>query len=91
VPVVKRVESEELLFLKLAENTYAYRPRCPGCGAPLADGVLAGVELACPGCGNRYDVLRAGRCLDAPELHLDPVPLLVDDTGLVKVALAAAA
>ena len=91
VPVVKRVESDELLFLKLGENTYAYRPRCPGCGAPLADGVLAGVELACPGCGNRYDVLRAGRCLDAPELHLDPVPLLVDDTGLVKVALAAAA
>jgi hypothetical protein len=36
-------------------------------------------------------VLRAGRCLDAPQLHLDPVPLLTDDDGLVKVALRARA
>jgi Fe-S cluster biogenesis protein NfuA/nitrite reductase/ring-hydroxylating ferredoxin subunit len=90
-PVVKRVAGEELLFLELGENTYAYRPECPGCGESLADGTLTGVELACSGCGNRYDVLRAGRCLDAPLLHLEPVPLLVDDAGLVKVALAAPA
>jgi hypothetical protein len=38
-----------------------------------------------------FDVLRAGRCLDAPQLHLEPVPLLVDDAGLVKVALGAVA
>ena len=38
-----------------------------------------------------YDALRAGRCLDAPQLHLEPVPLLVGDDGLVKVALTAAA
>jgi nitrite reductase/ring-hydroxylating ferredoxin subunit len=48
-------------------------------------------ELICPGCANRYDVLRAGRCLDAPQLHLEPVPLLVEDSGLVKVALGTAA
>jgi Fe-S cluster biogenesis protein NfuA/nitrite reductase/ring-hydroxylating ferredoxin subunit len=90
-PVVKRVADEELLFLKLGESTYAYHPECPGCGESLAGASLAGVELACEGCGNRYDVLRAGRCLDAPHLHLEPVPLLVDDAGLVKVALAALA
>jgi Fe-S cluster biogenesis protein NfuA/nitrite reductase/ring-hydroxylating ferredoxin subunit len=87
-PVVKRVAGEELLFLKLDENAYAYRPECPGCCTSLADASLAGVELACGACGNRYDVMRAGRCLDAPQLHLEPVPLLVDDAGLVKVALA---
>lgn len=86
-PLVKRVAGEELLFLTLAEHAYAYRPCCPGCGASLGGGSLTGVELACETCGNRYDVMRAGRCLDAPHLHLEPVPLLVDDAGLVKVAL----
>jgi Fe-S cluster biogenesis protein NfuA/nitrite reductase/ring-hydroxylating ferredoxin subunit len=89
-PVLKRVAGEELLFLELGGTVYAYRPSCPACEASLADATLTGVELACSGCGSRYDALRAGRCLDAPRLHLDPVPLLVDDAGLVKVALAAA-
>lgn len=88
-PVVKRVAGEELLFLGLGGNVYAYRPACPACAASLADATLAGVELECAACGSRYDALRAGRCLDAPHLHLEPVPLLVDDAGLVKVALAA--
>ena len=48
------------------------------------------VELSCPDCGHRFDIIRAGRCLDEPELHLEPVPLLVDDSGIVKVALRAA-
>jgi Fe-S cluster biogenesis protein NfuA/nitrite reductase/ring-hydroxylating ferredoxin subunit len=89
-PVVKRVAGEELLFLRLDTGIYAYRPDCPGCGTTLEDAALAGVELACGGCGHRYDVIRAGRCLDSPQLHLEPVPLLEDDAGLVKVAVAAA-
>jgi hypothetical protein len=60
-------------------------------GGSLDAAGLVGAELTCPGCGNRYDVIRAGRCVDAPELHLEPVPLLVDDAGLVRVALRAAA
>jgi hypothetical protein len=63
---------------------------CPGCHGPLQDAVLAGSELRCPGCERRYDVRRAGRCLDEPELYLEPIPLLRDDAGLVKVALSAA-
>jgi Fe-S cluster biogenesis protein NfuA/nitrite reductase/ring-hydroxylating ferredoxin subunit len=86
-----------MLFLRLADGTpYAYRPECPGCGASLEDGVLesagrVGAELACPACARRYDVVRAGRCLDAPELHLEPVPLLVDDAGVIRVAVHAGA
>jgi Fe-S cluster biogenesis protein NfuA/nitrite reductase/ring-hydroxylating ferredoxin subunit len=90
-PLVKTVAGEDVLFLKLDASFYAYRPGCPGCGTVLADAPLAGIELECPACRNRYDVLRAGRCLDVPELHLEPVPLLVDDAGLVKIALAAPA
>jgi hypothetical protein len=36
-------------------------------------------------------VRRAGRCVDDDELHLEPVPLLADSSGLVKVALGAPA
>jgi len=90
-PLLKRVSGEEILFVGIADGIYAYRPGCPGCGDPLDQATLTKTDLSCPGCGNRYDVLRAGRCLDQPQLHLDPVPLLVDDDGLVKVALGAAA
>ena len=33
-------------------------------------------------------VQRAGRCVDAPELSLMPLPLLEDDAGIVKVVVA---
>lgn len=88
--LLKEVSGEPVLFLRPSERVYAYRPACPGCAASLEDAGLRANELTCAGCGNRYDVLRAGRCLDAPQLHLEPVPLLVDDTGLVKVALGVA-
>jgi nitrite reductase/ring-hydroxylating ferredoxin subunit len=87
-PLVKDVSGEALMFIRQDTSLFAYRPGCPGCGGSLGDGTLEKFDLTCAGCGNRYDVLRAGRCLDSPHLHLDPVPLLVDDAGLVKVALA---
>ena len=95
--LLKQVAGESVLFVRLPDGTpYAYRPQCPGCGGSLQDGTmlqagLVGAELACPSCGRRYDVVRAGRCLDVPELHLEPVPLLVDESGLVRVALQAEA
>ncbi len=93
--LVKEIAGEPVLFLRIADGTpYAYRPECPGCGASLEDGSLesagmVGAELACPGCPHRFDVVRAGRCLDTPDLHLEPVPLLVDEAGLVRVAIQA--
>jgi Fe-S cluster biogenesis protein NfuA/nitrite reductase/ring-hydroxylating ferredoxin subunit len=87
--LVKPVSGEEVLFIRLADTFFAYRPSCPGCRASLEEAVLDGAELVCGDCGHRYDVRRAGRCLDEPELYLEPLPLLVDDSGIVKVALAA--
>src|SRR3954464_2027096 len=84
---VKRVEGEDVLFARLREARYAYRPVCPGCHAQLDGESFQGTEFRCASCGNRYDAIRAGRCLDQPQLQLEPVPLLTTDQGLVKVAL----
>ena len=89
--LVKPIGGQPILFLKLDGRLYGYRPRCPACEQSLSGAELDGVELSCPGCGVRYDAIRAGRCLDRPQLHLAPVPLLVGDDGLAKVALAGAA
>jgi nitrite reductase/ring-hydroxylating ferredoxin subunit len=87
--------------VKLANDLYAYRNLCPNCGASLEGGSLKVADLGCPGCERRYDVRRAGRCLDDPELHLEPIPLLeteidVDERqgrgrrSMVKIALPGA-
>nr|MBA2793922.1 hypothetical protein [Thermoleophilaceae bacterium] len=80
-----------VLFLRIAETFYAYRPACPACGGSLEGAVLAGETLGCPGCDEAYDARRAGRSVGSAELHLDPVPLLVDEADLVKVAVRPAA
>jgi len=89
-PVLKTVSGESLLFVRLEGSIYAYRPACAECGESLEDAALSGAELVCPECERRYDVRRAGRSSD-PGLHLDPVPLLIDGSGLVKVALGSVA
>ena len=90
-PVVMDVAGAPLLFVALDGGRYAYRPGCPACGTSLAGAALAGAELRCAGCGTRYDVRHAGRGLDAPEHHLEPVPLLVGADGVARVALGATA
>jgi len=89
--VTKDVGGQAILFLRAAGRLYGYRPLCPACERSLQSAALEGGEIRCSGCGSRYDALRAGRCLDSPQLHLEPVPLLVSDDGLVKVALTVAA
>jgi Fe-S cluster biogenesis protein NfuA/nitrite reductase/ring-hydroxylating ferredoxin subunit len=99
--LVKEVSDEPVLFLKLGDDFYAYRHLCPGCGASLEEGSLNGPELSCPGCERRYDVRRAGRCPDDSQLHLEPIPLLVNEEvveerqgrgrrSMVKIALPSA-
>jgi Fe-S cluster biogenesis protein NfuA/nitrite reductase/ring-hydroxylating ferredoxin subunit len=88
--VVKQIAGERLLFLRPDDTFFAYRERCPGCHESLEEAELRAAELTCAACGHRYDVIRAGRCLDEPELYLEPVPLLIDDTGIAKVAQRAA-
>jgi nitrite reductase/ring-hydroxylating ferredoxin subunit len=88
---VRDVDGERVLFVRLARRTYAYRPVCAGCGAALDGAPVEGTALRCPACGRRFDARRAGRCLDDPHVHLDPLPLLVDGDGMVKIALGEAA
>jgi Fe-S cluster biogenesis protein NfuA/nitrite reductase/ring-hydroxylating ferredoxin subunit len=88
---LRRAGGELLLFVKLTRALYAYRPSCPACGASLQEAQLDGAQLCCNACAHRYDVRRAGRCVDDDALHLEPVPLLADSAGLVKVALGAPA
>ena len=88
--LLKEVSGEPVFFAKLGDDLYAYRHLCPGCGESLERGSLEGAELSCPGCERRYDVRRAGRCLDEEGLHLEPMPLLVGEEGKVKIALPSA-
>jgi Fe-S cluster biogenesis protein NfuA/nitrite reductase/ring-hydroxylating ferredoxin subunit len=89
--VVKEIQGAALALLRIGANRYAYRSQCPACERSLDGAALKVNELTCAGCGNRFDALRAGRGLDLPELHLEPVPLLEGEDGLVKVALPALA
>ena len=82
------VQDESLLLSQIAGTYYAYHNRCSHCHASLTSGKLEGTYLICPSCGRQYDICRAGRCLDTPDLFLEPVPLLVE-SGKVKVALSA--
>jgi len=99
--LLKEVSGEPVFFAKLGDDLYAYRHLCPGCEGSLEEGSLNGDELSCPGCERRYDVRRAGRCVDDPQLHLEPIPLLVNEEvvqerqgpgrrSIVKIALPSA-
>jgi Fe-S cluster biogenesis protein NfuA/nitrite reductase/ring-hydroxylating ferredoxin subunit len=79
-----------IVVCSLRGTLYAYYDACAACGSSLANGVLAGNQLTCPGCGGRYDVVRAGRSLDDLDGHLDPLPLITDSQG-VRIALPAGA
>jgi Fe-S cluster biogenesis protein NfuA/nitrite reductase/ring-hydroxylating ferredoxin subunit len=86
-PALRDVAGATVLFARIGERVYAYRPACPGCGRLLGGTAADGRHLACAGCGRRYDLRLAGRCAGDPGVHLDPVPLLPDGDGGHKVAL----
>jgi Fe-S cluster biogenesis protein NfuA/nitrite reductase/ring-hydroxylating ferredoxin subunit len=75
-------------------SLYAYADRCPACGSGLTGAELEGVLLTCPGCEQRYDVVRAGRGFGSGKQstgqHLDPLPLLTENGG-VRIAVPAQA
>lgn len=83
-----------LLVCRVGADLFAYRDRCASCesslsGAGLArrlGGASGDAVLRCPVCQLHYDVRRAGACLDLPELHLDPLPLITTGAG-VSVAV----
>jgi Fe-S cluster biogenesis protein NfuA/nitrite reductase/ring-hydroxylating ferredoxin subunit len=87
---VLEIADTRVLFCRLNNTLYAYADVCTHCGSYLNAADLRGAILICPGCEYRYDVMRAGRCLDMPDKHLEPYPLLVE-AGQVRVALPALA
>ena len=78
----------QVLFCRLDETYYAYSDVCPECGDMMQFASLESASLVCPACGQRFDVMRAGRGLDKPNLYLEPYPLLVEH-GQAKIALPA--
>jgi Fe-S cluster biogenesis protein NfuA/nitrite reductase/ring-hydroxylating ferredoxin subunit len=74
-----------LVIANVAGTLLAYDDACAGCGAPLTGGTLLGGLLTCSACELRFDLPRAGRCLDDDALQLRPVPLLRNG-GPVRVA-----
>jgi Fe-S cluster biogenesis protein NfuA/nitrite reductase/ring-hydroxylating ferredoxin subunit len=89
-PVRASAEGTAVLVCSVRGTLYAYRDACAACGQSLGTGALEREQLSCPDCGARYNVRLAGKGIDNPELHLDPLPLLADSQG-VRVALPEAA
>jgi Fe-S cluster biogenesis protein NfuA/nitrite reductase/ring-hydroxylating ferredoxin subunit len=85
-PVTAPAGDLTVLLCSVRGTLYAYRDECAACGSSLAEGTLNREELTCPGCATRYNVRLAGRGLDDPAVHLDPLPLLTDSQG-VRVAV----
>jgi Fe-S cluster biogenesis protein NfuA len=85
-PVSASAGGTAVLVCSVRGTLYAYRDACASCGSSMADGKLDREELTCPGCGGRYNVRLAGKGVDDPGAHLDPLPLLADSQG-VRVAM----
>jgi nitrite reductase/ring-hydroxylating ferredoxin subunit len=80
------VSGRTVLFCRVDQTLYAYSNTCPACRQRLSAARLEATALACPACGQHYDILRAGRGLDEPGLYLQPLPLLMEH-GQARVAL----
>jgi Fe-S cluster biogenesis protein NfuA/nitrite reductase/ring-hydroxylating ferredoxin subunit len=76
-----------ILLCRVGETFYAYQDSCSSCGSGLRGSALQENILTCSACARRYDLCRAGQCLDLSELHLAPLPLLVEKDGM-KIAIA---
>ena len=90
------VAETSILGCRIDSDLFAFLDRCARCAATLAGatlsrrlgGAIGDAVLRCPTCQAHYEVRRAGACLDATELHLDPLPLLVSG-DVVSVAIPA--
>lgn len=74
---LREVGDRHVLLLRALGQLYAYENTCGQCARPLDSGRFETNLLTCPACGSRFDVVHAGRCLNMPALHLEPLPLLI--------------
>lgn len=85
-----------LLVCRINADLFAFIDQCARCESSLAGAALArrlggGIGealLKCPSCHVHYDVRKAGACVDVPELHLSPLPVLAEG-GSLSVAVPA--
>ncbi len=75
-----------LLICKIGGEFHAYRNACAAGDRPLDEALWESPMLTCACHGYRYDLRRAGACLERPELRLDALPSKVEEER-VKVAL----
>jgi nitrite reductase/ring-hydroxylating ferredoxin subunit len=85
--VLTKLAGMSILVCRVSENFYAYQDSCPCCGSALGGSALQEDILTCSACARRYDLCRAGQCLDMSELHLAPLPLLMEQDG-IRIAVA---
>jgi nitrite reductase/ring-hydroxylating ferredoxin subunit len=79
---------------RIGTDLFAFVDRCDQCGESLGraalgrllGGAVGDAALHCSFCDAHFQVRRAGACLERPELHLDPLPLLVNHE-VVSVAV----
>jgi len=81
------VTGQRIMLCRVGEQLYAYRGRCPSCGAALENASLEGDLLTCRSCAERYNVRFAGRSVGDKLSHLEPIPLLENGAG-VRIAVA---
>ncbi|MEO5711145.1 MAG: NifU family protein [Nocardioidaceae bacterium] len=93
---IERAGGATLFVCRVGQDLFAFRDACARCASSLSGaaperrlgGAAGDALLTCPSCAAHFDVRRAGACLDVPELHLDPLPLLVEGLA-VSVAVPA--
>ncbi len=83
-----------IIGCRLGSDLFAFMDRCGQCGSELTGATLGRIlggaagdgALRCAACGTHFQVRRAGAGIEHPEVHLNPLPLLVD-RGQVSVAV----
>jgi len=75
-----------LVICNAAGALHAFYNRCPHGGLPLDTSTLEGAKLTCACHNHQFDLRQQGRCLNDPQLHLELLPLAVEN-GIIKVAL----
>jgi Fe-S cluster biogenesis protein NfuA/nitrite reductase/ring-hydroxylating ferredoxin subunit len=79
------MSSTPVLLAQRDDTVYAYRDRCPACTHAFDDARLDWPQLCCS-CGERYDLVRAGRSEKDQSLFAEPFPL-VRDGDRIRVAI----